>query len=121
MIIWRKKGWIVIVLAFLAIGVPLELDAEYIGLGQLFLFLIFGGMIWLIGNKLNAGQNYYSQQAGKFRWEDVFEVGAHDEHEPQDLFGAELSPSHSFTMIKIQYWAFIFVLAGVFCYIMNMV
>ena len=120
MVVWRRKGWIVIVLALLAIGLPLELDSQYIGSGQLALFFVFGLVIWFLGNKLNAGQNHFSQQAGKFRWEDLFEVGAHDARENNTLFGPDFSPSHSFTMIKMQYWGIIFALAGVVCFLVGL-
>ena len=116
MVVWRGKGWIVIILALLAIGIPLELKGVYIGLGQLLLFCIFAWPIWWIGNKLNAGQNYHSEAAGKFVWKDIFEVGLEEDHEPSVL-GPELSPSHSFTLIKMQYWSPLFVLAGISCFV----
>lgn len=119
MVVWRGKGWIIIVLALLAIGIPLELEGVFCGLGQLVLFCIFGWVLWILGNKLNAGQNEYSELHGKFHWKDILEAGAHDERDSTP-FGPELSPSHSCTMIKMQYWFPIFIALGIFCLIVSL-
>ena len=120
MIVWRKRGWIVLVLAIFAVGLPLEFIGIYIGLGQLFLFVTFGGWLWYLGNRWNAGQNHYSEaQGGKFHWKDLFEVGAHDEHRTS-IFGPELSPSHSLCMIKLQYWGLVFGICGIICFLISL-
>ncbi len=120
MIVWRGKGWIIMVFALLAIGLPLELKGIFVGLGQLVLFCISGWIIWVIGNKLNAGQNEFSAQSGKFHWKDIFEVGAHDQDD-QRLFGVQYSPSHSFATIKIQYWFPVFILLGIVCLVVSLI
>ena len=119
MVTWRGKGWTVLVFALLAIGLPLNLNGIYCGLAQLALFSVFGVALWFLGNKLNAGQNYYSQQAGKFVWKDIFEVGHFEHHDRRVLFSEDLSPSHSFSLIKVQYWLFGFILSGLVCLVIS--
>ena len=119
MVVWRGKGWIVMLLALLAVGIPLELSGIYVGLGQLGLFFLLAALIWKLGSRWNAGQNEFSESSGKFHWKDLFEVGAHDSQR-QTIFGPETSPSHSLCMIKVQYWAFVYLLAGLFCFFISL-
>ena len=106
MITWRGRGYIVPLLALLAVGAPLEFEEYWLMyLMQGAAFIVAGAICWFLGSRWNKGQDYYSQAAGKFHWKDIFEVGL-----PEDtsVYAPELSPSHSFTLIKVQYYGIIF-------------
>lgn len=119
MVVWRKRGWIILVMGLLTIGLPLELQKEYVGIGQLTLGVIFGRISWFLGKRWNKEQHTYSTQTGKFNWKDIFESGTFEEEVSTSNFGPEFSSSHSFCTVKMQYWAPVLGLVGLVCFILN--
>ncbi len=92
MIIWKGYGFLVLVIS-IAIGAIVSLIFANIGstedIGAGVGALISGGVIWIVGNKLNASSKnkiFIDKQTG------------------QEIL---VKPDHSMFFIKMQYWAFI--------------
>ncbi len=99
--VWRGRGIIVPILVFLSVALPSECKEDWMMyLMQSLSFAISGIICWILGSKWNKGQNHYSTMAGKFHWKDLFEVGL---PESNSVLLPEESPSHSFTLIKVEY------------------
>jgi len=92
MIIWKGYGFLVLVIA-IAIGAIVSLIFGKIGstedMGAAIGAIISAGIIWVVGNKLNAQTK---------------DRAMIDKQTGQEVV---LKPNHSLFFIKMQYWAFI--------------